>query len=96
VKPPPRIVEVHPGAAMALRGAPIDDVRTYKTDSGAQQQLLGWLFSQGMICKQLHQNPEDHAVAACAAALAAWKWDRGETRWVEPAAPPHHPYDFAC
>jgi len=39
---------------------------------------------------------DDHTVAACAAALAAWDWSRGKGRWVHPADPPAHPYDFAC
>lgn len=95
-KSPPDIVEVHPGAAMALRGAPIDDVRTYKVDPGARQRLLGWLFSQGLACKELHKNPDDHQVSACAAALAAWQWHLGNPAWMEPAAPPHHPFDYAC
>lgn len=94
--PKPEIVEVHPGATMALRGAPIADVRTYKVNPKAQQRLLGWLKTQGLDCMEIHKTLDDHHVAACAAALAAWKWDQGTMVWVEPASPPHHPFDLAC
>lgn len=94
--PKPEIVEVHPGATMALRGAPIADVRTYKVDPGARQRLLGWLNSQGLECGNILKDPVDHHIAACAATLAAWKWHQRDTVWVEPASPPHHPFDFAC
>ncbi len=92
----PEIVEAHPGATMALRGAPISDVRAYKVDPPARHRLLGWLKSQGLDCGKIHKRPDDHHVAACAAALATWKWHQGKAVWVEPASPPHHPFDFVC
>jgi predicted nuclease with RNAse H fold len=92
----PKIVEVHPGATMALRGAPIADVRTYKVDPPARQRLLGWLNSQDLECGDILKNPTDHHIAACAAALSAWKWYQRDAVWVEPASLPHHPFDFAC
>lgn len=95
-RPPLRVVEVHPGAALALRGAAVMDVRSYKMDPGARERLLGWMQNQGVDCQTLHKDPDDHQVSACAAALAAWKWHRGTPAWLEPAAPPHHPFDFAC
>ena len=91
----PRIVEVHPGAAMALRGAPIADVRAFKRDEGARARLLAWLDARGLRgAKALKRSP-DHLVAACACALAAWRWSEGDAAWLEPAAPRAHPYDFA-
>ncbi|MBS3750939.1 MAG: DUF429 domain-containing protein [Anaerolineales bacterium] len=95
-EPKPQIVEVHPGAAMALRGAPIADLRAYKMDPPAQQRLLGWLKGQGLDIKDMHKTLDSHHVDACAAALAAWKWHQGDAVWVEPASPPHHPFDYAC
>ena len=91
-----QIVEVHPGATMALRGAPINAVVELKRDPAAQRQLLLWLESQGLDGIVDLQACSDHYVAACAAALEAWKWHLKETVWCTPAQPPHHPYDFAC
>ncbi len=91
-----RVVEVHPGAALVLRGAAVKDVRSYKMDPAARGRLLSWMQNQGVDCHTLHKNADDHQVSACAAALAAWKWHRGKPVWREPAAPPHHPFDYAC
>lgn len=90
------LVEVHPGAAMALRGAPIETVKNFKRDPAAQKQLLGWLAEQGLDNLAELTDYTDHDVAACAAAFATWKWRHGESKWIQPAKPPHHPYDFAC
>lgn len=91
-----QIVEVHPGATMALRGAPISAVLEFKRDPEAQRQLLLWLESQGLDGVADLLMWSDHYVAACAAALAAWKWHHRKMVWCMPAQPPHHPYDFAC
>ena len=91
-----QIVEVHPGATMALRGAPINAVLELKRDIEAQRQLLLWLEAEGLDGVMDIPTWSDHYVAACAAALAAWKWCRNETVWCTPAQPPYHPYDFAC
>ena len=37
-----------------------------------------------------------HFVAACAAALAAWHWQKGTSSWLAKAQLPWHPFDFAC
>jgi predicted nuclease with RNAse H fold len=90
-----RVAEVHPGGAMALGGAPVGAVRNFKTDGEARRILLAWLAGQGMH-GVARQHPSDHYVAACACALATWKWVRGCSAWLWPARVPHHPYDFAC
>ena len=41
--PTVRIVEVHPGATMALRGAPIEAVRGFAKQPEARTELLRWL-----------------------------------------------------
>ncbi len=92
----PRIVEVHPTAALALRGAAIADAREFKKSSLARTRIVGWLERQGLQGVTDQAAFPDHFVAACAGALAAWKWARGEPVWIEPATPPLHPYDFAC
>jgi predicted nuclease with RNAse H fold len=95
----PGVVEVHPGAVMALRGAPLEWVRSFKRDKDARRGLLAWLKSQNLhgfpnFGKQ--EGPEDHMIAAYAAALGAWDWAKNKPRWLAPAQPPIHPYDFAC
>lgn len=94
--PAPQIVEVHPGAAMALHGAAITAVRTFKTDATAQQQLLNWLEAQGLIGLTALNTFSDHSIAAYACAFAAWKWVSQASRWMAPAEPPFHPFPFAC
>jgi len=91
-----RIVETHPGACMILRGADAGDVRTFKTEPSARERLLIWLETKGLreICRP--GTVTDHYVAACAAALGAWQWNRGDSSWRFAAELPHHPYDFAC
>ncbi len=91
-----KIVEVHPGAAMALRGAELEQVLGLKKDSSARQKLLEWLQWEGLKGITKERMPDDHYVAACASALAAWKWHSNESVWLERACPPYHPYDYAC
>ncbi len=90
------VVEVHPGAAMALGGADITAVKSFKREPEACQNLLRWLESQGVRGIAGQADPTDHYVASCACALAAWKWSRGRPCWLWKAALPHHPYDFSC
>jgi hypothetical protein len=91
-----RIVEVHPGAACVLRGAPIEIVRALKSSAAARQELLRWLEGEGLEGIGSGADPGDHFVAACAAALAAWKWSLGAPAWIHSADLPWHPYDMAC
>lgn len=74
---PVYLVEVHPGAALALHGAPIEVVTRFKRDLEARIRLLDWLEDQHLESITDRTAPTDHYVAACAAALAAWKWNRG-------------------
>lgn len=90
------IVEVHPGAAFALRGAPIEAVRTFKQDLESRLVLLSWLAQQGLKGLYEQASVTDHYVAAAAAALAAWKWHKGDSIWLHAAEPLLHPFDFAC
>jgi predicted nuclease with RNAse H fold len=91
-----RIVEVHPGACMLLRGADPGDVQAFKIESLARGRLLDWLGTKGLKGIQRTKTITDHYVAACAAALAAWQWGLGKPVWHFAADLPHHPYDFAC
>ncbi|WP_428278510.1 DUF429 domain-containing protein [Candidatus Palauibacter sp.] len=93
---PPKIVEVHPGAVFTLGGAPLEDVMSLKTEQEARRRLLRWLGNRGLSELPPELAESDHSVAACGAALAAWRWACGESSWLYPAEPPHHPYDFAC
>jgi len=90
------LVEVHPGGAMALRGAPVADVTRFKTDPGARSRLLAWLARQKLAGVPSSADLTDHEVAACACVLGGWYWRLGTPVWLAAAAPPAHPYDFAC
>jgi len=94
--PPPRIVEVHPGAAMVLRGAPLAVVRALKAETTARCTLRDWLAEQQLHGLEELAAPSDHLIAALAAALASWRWVEGAAVWHEPAQPPHHPFDYAA
>jgi predicted nuclease with RNAse H fold len=90
------IVEVHPGAAFALRGAPMVDVLALGQDHASRSSLLKWLRTVGVRGTPDTIADTSHSTAACGAALAAWSWRDGTPKWVWKASPPHHPYDFAC
>ena len=98
LKPPAdlRIVEVHPGACMILRGADTAVVRQFKADPLARARLLNWLETKGLKGITSTELISDHYVAACAAALGAWQWSLGKSVWCFTQELPHHPYDFAC
>ena len=91
-----RIVEVHPGACMLLRGATVKDVEGFKRDPRARLNLLSWLDEQGLKGLPRSKNIADHFVASCAAALAAWQGSLGSAVWEYPAEMPYHPYAFVC
>ncbi|HYB12896.1 MAG TPA: DUF429 domain-containing protein [Myxococcota bacterium] len=91
-----KVVEVHPHAAMVLRGAPAALVRGLKRSRDPRHKLTVWLHDQGLRGLEVFRNPSVHTLDAAAAALAAWCWSRGHPVWIWHAQPPHHPYDFAC
>lgn len=90
------VVEVHPGGTLALRGAPIADVRDYSKVDECRGRLLDWFEGAGLRGVAMADPVSSHGVAACAAALAAWGWERGETAWIAAAELPSHPFDFVC
>ena len=90
-----RVMEVHPGGVCALRGAPIEAVRRFSCEPAARVDLLHWMERLGVVGMRA-DAPSSHLVAACAAALAAWKWAGGEAVWSARASPPEMPFDFAC
>lgn len=91
-----RVAEVHPAAAMVLRGAPPEALMAMKRDAGARGELLAWLEGQGLAGVSAQSAPTDHYVAACGAALGGWGWSRSEHKWSEPATLPLHPFDFVA
>ena len=91
-----RLVEVHPGAVLMLRGAPPADVAGFKRAPGPRLRLLSRLGRLGLQDVPMREDVSDHFVAACAAALGAWQWALGKSAWLFRADPPLHPYDFAC
>lgn len=90
------ILEAHPGAALALGGAPIAQVRALKQAPEGRERLLAWLEVAGLSGLGASGFAGEHFVAACGCVLAAWKWYRGESAWFWPADPPHHPYAFVA
>ena len=90
------VVEVHPGATMGLRGAPLESVKTYKDSAAARIELLGWLGSAGLANLVAPHDCSSHFVSACEAALAAWNWRQRLSAWIVPAEEPWHSYDFSC
>jgi len=90
-----RVVEVHPGASLCFRDAPLAAILTFKNDEGSREELLKWLPSQGIRNLRPPTPCSSHFVAACAGALSAWDWHAGKSRWLAHAQLPWHPYDFA-
>jgi hypothetical protein len=74
----------------------VKHMRSLKPGMEARQSLTVWLEGQGLIGVGAQADLSDHFVAAYACCLAAWKWVKGKSPWLNEAAPPHHPYDFAC
>ena len=94
--PRANIVEVHPGAAFALHGAPLELVRGFKGDAASRTGLLQWLSAIGLSGLPDVMASTSHAIAATGAALAAWRWINGAAEWTWKAELPLHPYDFIC
>lgn len=88
-------IEVHPGATLCLRGAPLASVLAFKKQPEHRALLLEWLCTQGIQSLPC-SDPSDHFVAASAAALASWEWSRGQSVWLAAPEPPFHPFPFAC
>lgn len=91
-----RQFETHPGAVFGLHGAPLSAVLDYKKNVASRTELLAWLTSQNLHGLPPELASSSHAIAACGALYAAWKWAVGRTQWCYPAHPPQHPFDFAC
>jgi hypothetical protein len=81
---------------LAFHGADSEKVRRLKRSRTARRELLGWLEEQGLLGIERLAPDDDHLVAACACALGAWKWWKGESAWSFPAMPPTHPFPVAC
>lgn len=93
--PAARIVEVHPGAALACGGADPALVRAVKSDAAARAALVAWLGAR-IDDLPAEVAATDHAVMAAAAAWAAWRWATGAAAWTHRAEPPLHPFDISC
>lgn len=93
--PAPALIEVHPGGAMALRGAPLEEVMGFSTQAASRRKLLRWFLSVGLQAVPTDTETPDE-VAAMGAALATWGWANGDPAWFHPADPPHHPFPLCC
>ncbi|MDQ1002517.1 putative nuclease with RNAse H fold [Neobacillus niacini] len=97
---PISIVEVHPGAVIGSRLL-LEDIQyvlNYKQDLSARTFLLNWLEEQQIKELPAFIEKESHTIDACAAALGAWHWKDPlyKPKWLLPANPPLHPYDYCC
>ena len=97
---PISIVEVHPGAVIGSR-LPQEDfefVLHYKQELSARSYIRNWLGEQKLSQLPAIIDKESHTIDACAAALGAWHWrdPSFQPKWVLPAKPPLHPYDYCC
>jgi predicted nuclease with RNAse H fold len=90
------IAEVHPGATLALRQAPVAEVLAVKAQPQARLALWDWLRTQYIADLPARASLSDHLIMACASAIAAFDWSAGSSRWLRKAEPPQHPYDVAC
>jgi len=92
----PRIVEVHPGASLALRGASVRDIQRIRRDGSARLNILKFLEDQGLDGVGNVGTTCHHLISACAGALSAWAWASGNAVWIARKELPYHPYDFVC
>jgi uncharacterized protein len=97
---PISIVEVHPGAVIGSR-LPQNDleyVLRYKQELASRCFIKNWLGEQHLTQLPSYIVEESHMIDACAAALGAWHWrdPLQQTKWLLPANPPLHPYDYCC
>ncbi|MDF2791751.1 MAG: hypothetical protein K0S80_4853 [Neobacillus sp.] len=99
-KNPISIVEVHPGAVIGSRISQKDlgHVLSYKQEITSRIFIKKWLGEQQLIELPAFIEEESHTIDACAAALGAWHWKDPlfATKWLLPANPPLHPYDYCC
>lgn len=97
---PIAMVEVHPGAVIGAR-VPSKDlayVLMYKQDIASRSFIKNWLSEQHLTNLPTFIDEESHMIDACAAALGAWHWKDPvyNPKWLLPANPPLHPYDYCC
>jgi uncharacterized protein len=97
---PASIVEVHPGAVIGSRllSGDLEYVLTYKQNQIARAFLRDWMRDQTLMGLPKFIEEESHMIDACAAALGAWHWKDPafKPKWLLPANPPLHPYDYCC
>lgn len=97
---PISIIEVHPGAVIGSRLSQ-DDIKyvlSYKQNLSARMFIWKWLGQQNLTELPILLGEQSHSIDACAAALGAWHWKEPslKPKWIFPANPPLHPYDFCC
>ncbi|MBU8920163.1 DUF429 domain-containing protein [Bacillus sp. FJAT-29953] len=97
---PISMVEVHPGAVIGSRisRSHLDYVLSYKQDLAARRFIRKWLGEQKLTNLPVLIEEESHSIDACAAALGAWHWrdKQFQPKWILPADPPLHPFDYCC
>ncbi|MFP7300205.1 DUF429 domain-containing protein [Neobacillus niacini] len=97
---PISLVEVHPGAVIGSRISQedLEYVLKYKQEFPARSFIKNWLEDHHLANLPSFIDEESHMIDACAAALGAWHWKDPcfKPKWLLPANPPLHPYDYCC
>ncbi|WP_246942923.1 DUF429 domain-containing protein [Bacillus pinisoli] len=99
---PISIVEVHPGAVIGSRllKQELEYALNYKHEQAklAREFIRDWLAEQELRQLPIEIDAKSHSIDACAAALGAWHWKdlSYKPKWIYPAHPPLHPYDYCC
>jgi predicted nuclease with RNAse H fold len=97
---PISIVEVHPGAVIGSRipQSDLEHVLNYKQNLESREFIKKWLAEQNLTGLPDCVQEQSHSIDSCAAALGAWHWkdERFQPKWLLPADPPLHPYDYCC
>lgn len=90
------VVEVHPGAAIGSRMPDVANALMYKREEDSRVAVVDWLQAFGLsgLPDELHM--ETHTVDACAAALAAWCYEKGTSTWIWDDVSDAHPFVLCC
>jgi predicted nuclease with RNAse H fold len=90
------VMEVHPVAALLLRGVSEEVASGLVESDGARAEAVAAMEEMGLAEVPGEVTGTDHLVCACAAAIGARDAAMGEPAWRAAASRPHHPFEFVC
>ncbi|UOQ45186.1 DUF429 domain-containing protein [Halobacillus salinarum] len=91
------VLEVHPGCVFAGRAGlqNLFHVLDYKKSLESRAWLFKWMSDYGLTGLDNLNKSSTHVLDACAAAIAAWEFDKQiEDFFFYPSQPPLHPFPF--